>query len=213
MGILENGILGGFRKKTGTVIGRKHRGQDIMTGLYRRKKRRKTSSKQRSSRDKFGTLSAFLYDINELVKKGFKKLAKTRNPVNVAFAYNFDHAFIEEGDEITLNYPKIVYSKGHIEGPESISMVSESGFLILNWLPQPQSKYCQFTDRANILVYNPVKGKSLFFGSICARAELSYTMETKLWIGEEVYCYIHFASEDDKIQGNSMCVGKITVNA
>ncbi len=214
MGILSTGILGSFRNKTGAVIGRRHRGQDIMTSLYRVNGTPKEgTAKQKESRFKFSTLNIFLNNISELVNAGFKKLAKGGNPVNTAYSYNYGHAFIVNEVEIKLNLPQLVYSKGNVEGPESLQMVSQDGHITMNWLEQPQSLFCQGSDTANFLIYNETTGDSAYFLNYCDRSGLKASLDVSPDIDQEVHCYMSFASADGKMQGNSIYLGLIKVLA
>ncbi|MGY4384072.1 hypothetical protein ACVWYN_001098 [Pedobacter sp. UYP24] len=212
MGILSTGILGPFRNKTGSVIGRKHRGQDVMTSLYRTNKTPKEGTvKQKESRFKFATLNVFLNNISELVIPGFKKLAKGGNPINTAYSYNCDHAFVVSEGEIKLNLPKLVYSVGNVEGPESLQMVSENGHITMSWLEQPQSLFCQGSDTVNFLIYNETIGDSAYFMNYRDRSDLGVSLDVRPDIGHDVHCYISFASADGKTQGNSIYLGMIKV--
>lgn len=212
MGILSTGILGPFRKKTGAVIGRKHRGQDVMTGLHRVSSKAKVGTpKQQVSRVKFALLNVFVNNGVSLINPGFKKLAKGGNPVNKAYSYNYGHAFIVDGEDIKLNFPKLVYSRGNVEGPESLQMVSENGNITMNWLEQPQSLFCQHSDKASFLFYAEKTGKSVCIPNYCDRSALTVTIDVHPYIGHDLHCYISFASLDGKTQGNSLYLGELTV--
>jgi hypothetical protein len=70
MGILRQGVLGGFRKKTGTVVGASHRGQDIIRGLPRISKKA-PSKGQLDQRTKYGLVKKFLNRISHPGKLKF----------------------------------------------------------------------------------------------------------------------------------------------
>lgn len=211
MGILKSGILGPFRNKVGPAIGRRHRGQNVLSALPH------TSNKpfnadQLESQSKFGLLSSFLSDIDLLINTGFKAFTKRNSPVNEAFSYNYDHAFVKEGDGFVIDYPKIVYSRGHIVTPESPQIFLEPESITINWLPQNQSAYCQFTDMASFLVYNPAKKLSAIFLNRTNRYAQGYTMNMpKDFIGDTVHCYMNFNSGNGKKTGDSMYVAEVIV--
>src|SRR5690606_907647 len=115
------------------------------------------SAAQKEKREKLGLLSSFLSAIDHLIKTGFKHFSKGKDPINVALSYNYDHAFISDESGLRLNYPKIMYSRGYILEPESPGLMALSDQIEFNWLPQRQSKYCQFTDVATFMIYNPAK--------------------------------------------------------
>ncbi|MEJ7560729.1 MAG: DUF6266 family protein [Pedobacter sp.] len=201
-----------MKNKTGAVIGRMHRGQNVITQLYKKRKRRRKRSKgQLSSQDRLGKLSTFLSNIHQLVDIGFKKMVKHNSAVNAAHSFNYDHAFIEVGEKLELNYPKLVYSLGDVEGPESPHLGYEEGILRLSWFDMPQSQYCQYSDLATVLVYEPTEQDSVVFDNICLRSDLNVLLDISCFIGKEVHCYVCFSSEDGKHQGNSVYLGLVAV--
>jgi hypothetical protein len=211
MGIQKSGILGPFRNKVGAVVGRRHRGQDLMTGLPR-KSNKPATAKQLEAQHLFGLLNSFLSSIDQLVNIGFKAFVKNNSPVNAAFAYNYDQAFVKEDGQYRINYPKLVYSRGHMVTPEGAQVSSDAGKITFSWLPQTQSAYCQHTDQASFLAYHPVKEKVMILRGAVNRYAQSFVMEMPAnYAGDAVHCYMSFASADGKLQGDSLYIGEVTV--
>lgn len=211
MGILKSGILGPFRKKVGPGIGRRHMGQNLILPLPH-KSNKPATAKQLETQVKLGLLNSFLNTIDKLVNIGFKQYTKHNSPVNVAFKYNYNHAFVKQGDEYEINFPEIVYSRGHIIAPEGAQVVPEQGKIAFSWLPQNQSAYCQFTDAASFLVYNPEKKKATILLGRVTRYAQNYVMEIPVdYIGATVHCYMSFNSANGKLQGDSIYIGKVLV--
>lgn len=132
--------------------------------------------------------------------------------MNAAFSYNYKHAFVKQGDEWLINYPKMVYSRGHILSPEGAQVISEEGNITFSWQPQNQSAYCQFTDPANFLVYNPVKETAVILLNTVNRYTKSYVMQMPAdYIGDMVHCYMNFNSANGKKVGDSLYVGEVIV--
>lgn len=211
MGIQKSGIIGPFRNKVGAVSGRRHRGQDLIVPLPRISNKPATD-KQLEKRHLFGLLNAFLSMIDDLVNPGFKAFVKNNSPVNAAFSYNYDHAFVKEGGEYQINYPKILYSKGHIVTPQGAQVTSAGQKITFSWEPQNQSTYCRYTDLASFMVYNPAKDDFLVLQGTASRRAQSFEMEVAVeHIGDTVHCYMSFASADGKLQGDSWYVGEVVV--
>lgn len=216
MGILRSGIFGGFRKKAGPVVGRRGRGKNIITALHHPSTNPPTEA-QMDAKDKFGLLTSFLSVISELVNIGFKHYAKNRKPLNVAYSYNYENAFVMEDGHYLLNYPKIMYSRGHIETPNGAHVVLEGSSptslarsVKFSWLPQDQSIYCQYTDLATFLVYNSAADKAVVVVNAIDRYSLEYTVELPLeFEGDMVHCYMSFASANGKLKGDSVYVGEV----
>ena len=211
MGILKSGIFGPFRKKVGPGIGRRHMGQNLVLPLPH-KSNKPATAKQLDKQLKLGLLNSFLNTIDKLVNVGFKRYTRHNSPVNAAFKYNYKHAFVNQGDGYELDFPEIVYSRGHIVAPEGAQAVSTSGKISFSWLPQNQSAYCQFTDLAGFLIYNPVKKKAMILSGKVNRYAQNYVMEIPPdYIGETVHCYMNFNSANAKLQGDSFYIGKVLV--
>ncbi|SDL34443.1 hypothetical protein SAMN04487898_117125 [Pedobacter sp. ok626] len=210
MGILKSGIIGPVRNKTGPLVGRMHRSTNVVTAAYRASTKPPTTS-QLGAQDKFSLLSSFLSNIDDLIKIGFKQFSKGKDPMNVASAYNYDHAFLATETGFTLNYPQLVYSRGYILPAESPAILPLPKQIEFNWLPQRQSMYCQYTDMATFLVYNPEKGYAISKPLATDRYAQGYLLDLpKEFAGDTVHCYMSFASKDGKLQGNSTYLGQLT---
>lgn len=208
MGIIRSGILGTMENTTGAVVGRMHRGKNVLTSLYEvSESKTKGTKKQVAWRYRFGLLNGFLNQIELFVNKGFKKLVKHNTPINAAYKYLADNAFATDGDEIVLNYPKLMFSLGDVEGPESPKVLVEDGMLKLSWFKLPQSANCQYTDRLKVLIYCAEKKDALKFDGVCERWDGKWELSIQPLLGTKVHLYVSFASADDKLQGNSQYLG------
>jgi hypothetical protein len=209
MGILHSGLFGGFSKKTGPIVGRRRKGQNVITALHHPSNKAATAA-QLDSRQKFSLLNIFLGRISPLLDTGFKKYAKAKGAMAAAFSYNYDHAFVIEGDQYAINYPMMVYSRGPISGPLGAAVQIADGGITFSWLPQSQSVYCQFTDRATFLAYVPSIGVAFAAIDATDRYAQTYLREFPPGIeGQEVHAYMSFASADGKLTGNSVYIGKV----
>lgn len=211
MGIIDSGIVGPFKKKIGPAIGRKHMGQDLILGPYRLTNKKPTAD-QLTERSKFGMLNDFLSCISSMVNPGFKAYAKKKSAVNAAYSYNSDHAFTEVEGQPVLDYPKIVCSRGQIATPYGLQISADTGVVRFSWHAQQQSQFCQFTDKASFLIYNPSKKRGLIQMNVIDRYALSFDMAVPAdFSGDMVYCYICFATADGKRVGDSKYAGSIVI--
>ena len=210
MGILKNGILGGVKNKVGAVVGRTHRGQDVITGLPRISTKEKTGG-QLEQQDRFGMLNSFLAQLKELIAQGFKRFAKKRSTLNEAFSYNYGHAFVELDESIEINYPKIVYSRGPVSTVNCPTVaLSEENTVLFSWLPEGQNENTRASDKATFLIYSAgMKDASYFIGT-ANRSDLSFAVELdEKLIGTGLHCYMSFSNESGKLVGNSVYVGLV----
>ena len=212
MGILRSGILGPLQNTTGAVVTKIVNGQNISTGKYRiSEKRKEGSEKQNVNRANFTLLNDFLKDIQDLVEQGFKKRQKKQSAINAAYQYNYADAFLGEGENVVLDYPKIVYSIGNVEPPESPVLSSSNGNIIVSWYDMPQSKFCQYSDLGSLLIYDQTGDECATYCGYCKRGSLEVVLKLETWEGKEVHCFMNFDSADGKRQGQSVYLGKITI--
>jgi len=211
MGILTEGIFGGFRNKTGPIIGRRYRKQNIITSLHRISQKPEQEG-ELVQQHRFSILNSFLSRISALVDIGFKQYAKKKSAVNAAYSFNAPHAYINDGEETVLNYPKLVYSRGQVDTPD-FPQVSFSGedTIVFSWLPQEQSMYSRANDQASFLIYIPEKDTAFVLKNEALRADLSFSVEIKPPVdGATYHCYMNFNNESGKLVGDSVYVGMLT---
>ena len=213
MGILKSGILGPVINKTGPTSGRMHRGQNVISGARKKSKGKKNiTSLQLETRVKFALLIDFLSFTKDLTENGFKHFARSKDPANVAYSYNFPHAFLGDKSDFSLNYPELVYSRGYILPPESPAVQIIERSIEFTWLPQRQSIYCQLTDIATFLVYDPIAKRALKNIAVTNRDSQHYRINLPtVCQGHPLHCYMSFQSKDGKLQGNSMYIAEIIV--
>ncbi|MEJ2884767.1 DUF6266 family protein [Pedobacter sp. GR22-6] len=209
MGIQKSGPFGGFYKKTGPIIGRRSRNQNVITALHH-PSNKPSSEDQLVVQDRFTLLTEFLNELKLLINLGFKAYAKGRSALNAAFSYNYPHAFLSTESGLAINYPKMVYSRGKINWV-SITQLSRNGQeLNLTWSPDVQSDYCQFSDLGTLLVYNADIGKGMAYPNAMKRKDLGYVaVLPKGFESATLHCYLDFCSADGKLRGNSKYLGCI----
>lgn len=184
-------------------------GQDLVLPLYHKTTKPATEA-QLLQRKKFRILRSFLNTLRMLVNPGFKAYVKKNSPANAALSYNFDHAFVMNGDEPEINYPKIVFSRGQITTPNGLQVSSAPEFVTFTWLNEPQSRYCQYTDRASFVIYHPEERTFWIRLDEVDRKTLNFEMKVPADLqGETVHCWMVFASADGKIRGDSKYAGEV----
>lgn len=212
MGILDNGILGGFHNKVGPAIGKKFRGMDLIVGPYRESNKPEKPGEIRQQ-SRFGMLNYFLNYISEVVNVGFKQYARKRSAVNAAYSYNCAYAFIEEGAELKLNFPKLAFSRGSVAIPNCPSVaLTAADRLTFSWLPEAENQYTRMHDRASFVVWKVIENKPLVLVNTAVRADLQFSMEIESDLhGETLHCYMNFNNDSGKLAGNSIYVGAVEV--
>lgn len=213
MGILNNGILGGFRNKVGTVIGRKFRDKDLIVGLYRESTKPEKEG-EILQQNRFRMLNYFLNYLKSVVGPGFKQYAKKKSALNAAHSYNYGHAFIVEGGVLKLNFPKMVYSRGNVSIPNCPTVaLSAPQQLTFTWLPEGENQFTRGSDKATFVVWMENNDKPLLILiDAAARSALGFSMEIPGNLGvETLHCYMSFRNASGKLVGNSFYVGAVEV--
>lgn len=208
MGIQDSGPFGGFRKKTGPIIGRRVNGMNVITALHHPSNKPSTSA-QLDLQERFTLLTVFLNKIKPEVKPGFEKYARGRSALNAAFKYNYPHAFVESGGVLSLNYPSLVYSRGHVSIVTVLSLSLNSGVLALSWAVQQESMYCRNTDLARVLVYDEESEGALCFPEVANRGQLGCSVPVPGSFTGKLHCYLSFVSADGKLVGDSRYLGEV----
>lgn len=99
MGIIKQGILGGFSGKVGKVVGGAWKGIDYMRSLATSVANPKTQP-QVTVRSNFSTIAKIMASANTLLKKSNWRLAKKQSAFNAAVRINYDNAIVN--DEIDM---------------------------------------------------------------------------------------------------------------
>lgn len=110
MAKLPDGILGGFKGKTGNVIGVVRNGTQYIRSSPSRIKNPKTP-KQQANRKKFALASKLAYRLGPFIEKGFAA-ANVKTPRGACISANMKSGIFEEGDS-GIRYSNIMVLAGH----------------------------------------------------------------------------------------------------
>ncbi len=158
MGKIEEGINGPFRGKAGSVIGSSWRKINYIKGLPRFKNKRKPSPQQALQRKKFARLNRFLDPLSKILEIGFRQFTSRATGRNAAFSYNYDHAFTDDGENITLNYSALQFSHGSLftAGDEKAWLAEST--LHVTWDPNTYGMGRSMDDAAFLTLYEETMG-------------------------------------------------------
>lgn len=216
MGIIRQGILGGFRKKTGNVVGASWRTLDVIRGLPKNSGKAPTKL-QKDQRTKFALITSFLSNIGDLVEVGYKSLSKISTPMNVAVSQNFHAAITGISPDFALDYTKLKFSTGKLDMPSDVEGASAAGAKVkFTWgHTDPDGKFLDTTDMATVLAYNAVKHKFVRVIDAAPRSAGLFNLQLPVsFANDQVHCYISFNSKLKKnLVSVSEYVGAITVLA
>ncbi|MEJ7556690.1 MAG: DUF6266 family protein [Pedobacter sp.] len=214
MGLIRQGILGGFRNKTGAVIGSYWRTLDVIKGLPRISGKKATQA-QLDQRAKFKLVTSYLAWFGDLIEVGYKALSSIDTPMNVAVSFHLKEAIIGASPNFALNYTKVMFSQGKLSLPSSTTAtattVSEIDFTWSNTGADTPRKLA--TDMLSVLVFHPILSEFVTLHNVAPRSAGAYTVSLPAeYSGEAVHCYIAFNSTERRdFASNSKHVGLVTV--
>ena len=201
MGIIRGGILGGFRKKAGAVIGSYWRSLDVIKGLPRISNKPPTAS-QLDQRAKFGLTTNFLSYIKDMIEIGYKALSDLDTPMNVAVSYHVKEAVTGVSPNFVMDYPKVMFSQGKLRLPWTIELATLIVAEIdITWVNSGNDDlFKQATDQLSVMVYNPIKDDFVTAKNVAPRSAGTYTLNLPLeYSGDNVHVYVAFNSVSDPL--------------
>ncbi|ACU03146.1 DUF6266 family protein [Pedobacter heparinus] len=214
MGIIRQGILGGFRNKTGSVVGAYWRNRDVIRGLPRVSNKPATQA-QINQRFKFGLVTGFLARLSSFIDLGFGSGNGSVSAMNEAVSYHLREAITGAAPNFSIDYSKLKINKGKLLLANGIEVaITVAARIDFSWLNTvPDGKYKDATDRANVVVYNPAKNSFVTLPGAAARSALGYNLLLPAdYSGDEVHCYISFSSViHKKLVSDTFYVGEFIV--
>lgn len=208
MGILRNGILGGFEKRTGAVVGRVYKCKNVVSAQPHRTVQVLTEL-QRKQRLSFTLVSRFLSSFIGLIRIGF---GNDRNffPMNLAMRYNFKRVVAGVYPDYSIRYEEVLFSRGSLCGPDSPVVVAEGNGLRFSWVCLTQNSLNRFNDRACFLAYSPAQKCSATAAYAASRIDLGYRLVLpSAFAGDLLHCYMSFVSEKGKVVSDSVYLGTV----
>lgn len=195
MGIIKNGILGGFRNKVGSVVGAFWRDLNVIKALPKASGKPPTQA-QVEQRTKFGLVTGFLSSMSDLIDGGYMKGSST-SPMNEAVAYHLKNAVTGVAPNFALDYTKLKFSVGKLSIPSTYSVdVTAAGKVDFNWSADgADHKYKDATDVINVLAYNPTKHQFVSLMAAATRSAQTFVLQMPLdFVGDSVHCFFSFSS-------------------
>ena len=114
MGVISKGILGGFSGLVGTVVGSHWKGIDYMRSKPTKRSAASYSQAQLDQQLKFGVTTHFLQSLGGLPEQTFHRYAVQKTSRNSALSYLLKHAITGSSPDFTLDYSKVLISRGDI---------------------------------------------------------------------------------------------------
>lgn len=219
MATIKQGILGGLSGKVGNVVGGSWKGISYIRALPTHVTNANTIG-QKSARMKLQMVMQFLKTCTPLIRIGFNGYAVKMSAFNAATSYNFHNAISGEYPDFETDYAKIMVAMGNLTGGDNVSCnAAEASKVAFAWSENSGVGIALPGDTALLLVYNPVKNRSVYLLQGNSRSDAGAVLNVPAnFSGDEVHCYIAFADLTKLVRGqeknyvsNSVYAGTVTV--
>jgi len=196
MGLIEEGMFGAFRKRTGKLVGARWRNLDVIRTLPRKSNKPPTQA-QLDQQLRFALITSFFSRISNLIDAYFGKGNSTPTQMNLAVSYHLKEAITGVSPSFTLDYSKVRFSIGTLESSGTLAAASVTAAKIdFTWQDDGEdNKLKDATDMVNVLIYNPTKDKFVVRMKAAPRSALTYSLQLPPnFSGDSVHCFISFTS-------------------
>lgn len=207
-----NGLFGSFSGKIGNYVGCRWKGGMYVRTRPKPKPHYKPSPKQQAQQRKFALATSFLQPIVPLIKVSFQPDGSQRAPKNRAVSWILKQAITGTGTEVSLDYPKILISRGDLSNAlEATAVATGTGQVLFTWKNDMDYVQAQRSDKVLLVVHCPELNQSVYDTAAASRASETATIEASAFTGKSVHTWIGFVSEDCQQAANSLYTGELTV--
>lgn len=212
MATINQGIMGGFSGRVGTVVGGRRNGIDYMRAKRSDVKDAKSDA-QENQRARLVTVIHFLKPFRAFFPVGFKNRKNGLSPFNAAVSCNMQEALVGVYPDFSIDYSRLKVSKGSMPGALNPAVInSQTNELIFTWEDNCDQIGAMANDRVALLVYDPQKKKSisLLLGNSRMTGSQALTLPDGFG-GENLQCYIAFRNLSQTNISDSQYVGSISL--
>ena len=213
MARINQGILGGFSGKAGTVVGSSWKGRSVMRGLPQVKKNSKSSQDKLNQREKFKLMVEFFTGLADMFAITYRKQAKDISGFNAAVSANIRNAIsgVESPFSIDLAKLQFGYANGNLpNGLEPKVSVVPAHQISFSWQNNAGFGKAKASDIAIGVVYCPAQKQAISFPDMAIREDETATIALQEFAGELVETWILFLSEDEKLVSPTLYTGQVT---
>tara|TARA_R110002049_G_scaffold4377_15_gene30599 strand:- start:8002 stop:8646 length:645 start_codon:yes stop_codon:yes gene_type:complete len=211
MGKISQGILGGLSGKVGNVIGGSWKGIDYLRIKPSSVANPRTPG-QVNQRNKFSATIEFLQPNKDFLNAGFKAYAVKKTAFNAAMSYTLGNAITGTAPNFMVDYSLALLSRGSLSNVVNGSVdISNPEQVAFTWADNSLEGNANATDKAMLLVYNPIKKESITILDGANRSVGSDVVSIpESYAGDTLQLYMAFISADGKRVSNSVYLGSGT---
>ena len=162
MGIINQGILGGFSGKVGNVVGGSWKGIDYMRIMPSSVANPQTPA-QLDHRKKFSVTMSFLQPLTQFLRVGFKNFAVRMSGINAAMSYNYHNALTGTYPDYAIDYPIALVARGNLAPAlNQVAASTVAATILFTWDDNSSEIGASALDKSLLVVYNPVKHQTCY---------------------------------------------------
>jgi hypothetical protein len=153
-----------------------------------------------------------LKPITGFIRVGYKRFTTKQTAFNAAMSYILNNAITGTFPDFSVDLSKVLVSRGNLTTASNAAVLATGGSIGLTWDDNSSANMANATDKALVLVLNPLRAEAVYETAGNARTtgaqEIAAPAE---WLGESVEVFLGFITEDGKDLANSVYLGSVTV--
>ncbi|MDD2985488.1 DUF6266 family protein [Flavobacterium sp.] len=211
MGKIGKGILGGVSGKVANVVGANWKGIDYIRAKPLSVRNPRTDL-QVNQRTKFALVLRFLQPNLNFIKVGYKNFSVKKSQFNSAMSYILNNAISGTYPNYLIDYSLALLSRGSLSGAlNPVFDLSTAGQVEFSWDDNSGEGSALATDKVMAVVYNPLKGESVFITGGALRSDLTQVIQIpNSYSGDELEMFIGFINDAGTQLSNSVYIGSGT---
>ena len=162
--------------------------------------------KQVEHRGKFGYINHVMRPFYPVYKVTFGG-----NPgIRFGISFAFHNAIIGQHPDYSLDYPKLVFTNGALYQTNQVSAVKTVASMVkIDW------NYTKMAgnnpeDQASIIFFNKDTNQAVLEVAVGNRMAATLSVELpEIWIGDTVYCWIYFTTQDGTMNSESQFISEV----
>lgn len=213
MGVLKQGILGGFSGKVGTVVGAFWKGIPYIRGLAPNITDPQTPA-QMAQRARMAFVVGFLKPSLAFLRVGYRAFANGQSAFNAATSYVSQNAVTGTSPNYSIDYANALVSRGSLTGVEGGTASENTGNIVVSWTDNSDEGFALSDDEALILMYNPTKAESkvVLESGVTRSAGTASVAIPGHFSGDAVHVFLAFRRPDGSMISDSTYLDEVTLS-
>lgn len=170
----NQGILGPFSGRVGSIVGAKWKDQFVMRARPYPKQEVAPTASQLSQRNRFALMAEAMRALSGAVNVGFKFSAKLQrmSARNIAMQENMQNAMTQSGGVWNINYLDVVVGRGNFGNVENLQGAYSANNMQVNWtnnagaaigiMPSGHTVVLSDNDKVFVVFWNATKNQALY---------------------------------------------------